>query len=147
MSLFALNTWGRAGSAARPPLTDRLALSLSLSADEVIFPHAHSLFFCDCEFCLKTHSYSAFAVFPLFFSFPLLFSSTLDSVQHACQTSTLAFLILNNCVCVRGGARTMIYSYNRIIVFNYIFVCLFFFHLWDQNRNWISIVWYFSFCI
>lgn len=124
------------------------SLSLSLSADEVIFPHAHSLFFCDFEFCLKTHSYSAFAVFPLFSSFPLLFSSTLDSVQHACQTSTLAFLILNNCVCVRGGARTMIYSYNRIIVFNYIFVCLFFFSFMGPKQKLnISIVWYFSFCI
>lgn len=130
MSLFALNTWGRAGSAARPPLTDRLALSLSLyQLMKSYFPMLIRFSFVIVNSVWKP------TPTPLFFSFPLLFSSTLDSVQHACQTSTLAFLILNNCVCVRGGARTMIYSYNRIIVFNYIFVCLFFFFIYGTKTE------------
>ncbi len=128
LSLFALNTRGRAGSAVRPPVKD---LSRSLYQPMMSYFPMHIRF----SFVIVNSVWKPTPTLPLLyflsiFFFPFAPPPTLDSVLHACQTSTLAFLILNNCVCVRGGARRMIYSYfiHIIILLKMfcLFVCLFY---------------------
>lgn len=71
-----------------------LSLTAFLSADDVIFLHAHTPFFCDCKFCLKTYCLLCLCCFPFFFFF-----SALDSILHTCQKSHLKWMCLCERIC------------------------------------------------